>query len=406
MSTPTVTDPRLSEEQDAWAGIDALLETKSLDGSFDFSTRDILPSSTVRAMRREDDASVMMDDDASEYSETPYMGLKHFAVKKPSRKDKGMPQLVEASDQDEDSDSKVGGAGAPSGNGTLFDVFHWSQKENVDDKNQRKVKLNTRRVQLDVNDTQQQQAHDDSDASSLPSLATCREDELSTRSEVSDWRSFDDKGSVVTEDFRSVQREAMRNYQARQVAAPVASEIPQTIGASDTSPMTGSSNPSYNGKLVLNKSVDAYIRKIQKQLPTISENGSPVRRAKGKVGFLPEFDEDQPRLDTSALEVLPSLSSFSNVGGSENSSDSSNHSRKKEEREKRDPNMSFSSKFMKSIKGIRTSKTDKTPPKKKGIVNGDEQKYFPDAVKEESNSKRFSARRCLLNEDEDEDDIT
>ncbi|KAG7346587.1 hypothetical protein IV203_005655 [Nitzschia inconspicua] len=383
----TTTDSRLSEEQDAWAGIDALLETKSLDDSFDFSTRDILPSSTVRAMRREDDASVMIDDDASEYSETPYLALKKFTVKKPARPENGMPHLVEASDQDEDSDSKVGRPS--SGNGTLFDVFHWSQKENVDGRDQRKAKLNARRVKLQTNSQ-----HDSDEVASLPSLATCREDELSTRSEISDWHSLDDKGSVVTEDFRSVQQELLD--QTRPMAPPVAFDVPLSIGRSDTP--ESSTNPPYRGKLLLDKSVDAYIRKIQKQLPTISENGSPVRRSNVKVGFFPEFDENQSRLDKAALEGLPSLSSFSNAGES-TISGGSDHSRK--EKEKRDPNQSLSSMFMKSIKGMRAPKTCKPPPKKKGIVNGDEQKYFPDADKEDNNSKRFSANRCLLNEEEE-----
>lgn len=395
-STPTVTDPRLSKEQDAWAGIDALLEAKSCDDSFDFSTRDILPSSTVNAMRREDDASVMMDDDASEYSETPYLGLKKLTVKKPARRDNGMPQLVEASDRDEDSG---GAGGASSGNGTLFDVFHWSQKENVDELKKRKVKLNTRRVQLQTNS----QHGETDDVASLPSLATCREDEVSTRSEVSDWHTLDDKGSVVTEDFRSMQQERLDQQRrvAASAAAPPTFDIPQSIGGSNVP--QASITPAVGGKLVLDKSVDAYIRKIQKQLPTISEADSPAKRAKAKVGFLPEFDENQSRLDTSALEGLPSLGSFSNTGESSNSVGSSSDNSRKD-KEKRDPNQSLSSMFMKSIKGMRAPKTPKPPPKKKGIVNGDEQKYFPDADLEDSNSRRFSAHRCLLNGEEEEEE--
>jgi hypothetical protein len=399
MSVPTTTNSRLSEEQDAWAGIDALLETRSMNDSFDFSTRDILPSSTVKAMRRDDDASVMIDDDASEYSETPYLGLKKLTLKKTARQDNGMPHLVEASDQDEDSDSKAGGAGTSTGTGTLFDVFHWSQKENVDEKNQRKVKLNTRRVQLKTNSQ-----HDQSDVSSLPSLATCREDELSTRSEISDTHTQDDKGSVVTEDFRSLHQERI-HQSSRQavVSSTIKNDIPQSIGGTDDPQAAGSFNAVYGGKLVLDKSVDDYIQKIQKHLPTISETGSPTMRGKvkGRVAFRLDMEESKSTLDSSALEELPSLNAFSNSGPNSVSSDSSN-GRKKEEKEKRDPNLSLSSKFMKSIKGMRAPKTPK-PPSKKGVVNGDEQKYFPDAAQEENDSKRFSANRCLLNEDEEDD---
>ena len=46
-------------------------------------------------------------------------------------------------------------------------------------------------------------------------------------------------------------------------------------------------------KLVLDKSVDSYIRKIQKQLPTISETGSPTKRGKKKIAALQDFDEEQ-----------------------------------------------------------------------------------------------------------------
>jgi hypothetical protein len=400
MSVPTTLDPRLSEEQDAWAGIDALLETRSMNDSFDFSTRDILPSSTVKAMRRDDDASVMIDDDATEYSETPYLGLKKFTAKKPIRQDNGMPHLVEASDQDEDSDSKGGGTGTPLGTGTLFDVFHWSQKENVDEKIQRKVKLNGRRVQLKTNSQ-----HDESDLASLPSLATCREDELSTHTEISDWHSPDDKGSVVTEDYHSMPRDRILHQPSRQPAVSNAmhNDIPQSIGGTEDPQAVLSCNAAHGGKLVLDKSVDAYIRKIQKQLPTISETGSPARRGKinCRVSFRTDMEESKSTVDSSALEELPSLNTFSNNGPSSVGSDSSK-GRKKEEKEKRDPNISLSSKVMKSIKGMRAPKTPK-PQSKKGLVNGDEQKYFPDADREENDSRRFSANRCLLNADEEDD---
>jgi len=381
MSEPTVTDPRLSEEQDAWAGIDALLETKSCDDSFCFSTTDILPSSTVKAMRRGDDVSTMFDDDASEYTEVP-MILKKIEKREPvkrpvSNQEAEMPSLVEASDPDGDND---GGEGAAGGNGTLFEMFHWSEKPNIDDTKERKKKLNqTRKVQLRTNSN-----HDNSDTASLPSLATCREDELSVRSEISDW--YSDKGSVVTEDFRAMQQERSR------VRTPVqASAIPQDITTSDnTEQSIGGMSSSLGAKLVLDKQVDEYIRKLQQQLPTISEHGSPSRRGKKKmeVGFLVDIDENQSIVpESSAFDELPSMNSFSG-NPSELIQDPARS------KGKRDPNKSLSKKLMKSFKSMRAPKTPK--PQNKGMAKGDEEKYFPDAEKQEK-SKVFSANRCLLN---------
>ena len=81
-----------------------------------------------------------------------------------AKQDAALPHLVEASDQDEDSDSKVGGAGTAGGNGTLFDVFHWSEKDNVDEEKEQKKKLNARKVQLKTNSN-----HVEADNVSLPS---------------------------------------------------------------------------------------------------------------------------------------------------------------------------------------------------------------------------------------------
>jgi hypothetical protein len=390
VSEPTVTDPRMSEEQDAWAGIDSLLETKSLDDSFDFSTRDILPSNVVRAMRREDDTSVMIDDDASEYSEMTYqLPMKKKGSRKP-RQVSAMPHLVEASDQDEDSDNRMGGAGATGGNGTLFDIFHWSEKDNVDGEKEQKKKLNSRKVQLKTSSN-----HSESDNVSLPSLATCREDELSTRSEISDWRSLG--GSVVTEDLRAMQIDRTNRLGAGNMMAQITPgfAVPQSIDASNAeillSAQRANGVPSLGGRLVLDKSVDEYIRKMQKQLPTISENGASTGRGRC-VGFLAEIDENRSIDDSSRLDELPTLAELSNHGKRTIDADLalSQSSRKKEEKEKRDPTKTLWS----SLKGFRATKTPKASSR--GIVNGDEEKYFPDADNKEG-SKRFSASRCLLN---------
>jgi hypothetical protein len=160
--------------------------------------------------------------------------------------------------------------------------------------------------------------------------------------------------------------------------------------------MGGPSSSSLGGTLVFDKSVDEYIRKIQKQLPTISEDGSsPVtRKGKKKLGFLVDIEgiaDQTNEAGNSAFDELPSIATLAQPGNFAVDEDQQpgNQGRKKDE--KRDPNSSFSSLIMKSIKGMRTPK-----PQKKGTVTGDEEKYFPDAVKEDA-SKRFSANSCLLN---------
>ena len=398
ISEPSITDPHLSEEQYAWAGIDALLETKNLDDSFAFSTTDILPSSIVRAMRKTDDASVM-DDDISEYTEMPYsmmMNKKNVSLKKSGRFGNGMPSLIEASDQDEDSDGRIGAKGSGGGNGTLFDVFHWSEKDNVDETRQRKTKLNqTRRAPVQ---TRFKSDVSVSDTCSLPSLATCREDEFSVRSEQSSWHSMASKGSVVTEDVFAMRYD--REMRAKQTAATAAETeaaavpIPMNIDTSNA-PQTSSIQPgaSVGGKLVLDKSVDEYINKLQKQLPS---NANRKNKKKFSVGFLADIDENASfAVDTSAFDELPSLIP---AGMTSENGKSSATSRGKEE--KKDRTQTVSSKFMKSIKGMRGgSKTGK--PQNRGVVQGDEEKYFPDTFK--SDESRSNANRCLLNDGSGDD---
>ena len=119
-----------------------------------------------------------------------------------------MPSLIESSDQDEDSDSRAGGEngqGGRGGPGTLFDVFHWSEKDNVDDQRGNKKKLNQKRnnkLQL----SERPPSESGSDAASLPSLASFRDDDMSVRSEVTDMQSVYEKGSVVTTDYHAMKK--------------------------------------------------------------------------------------------------------------------------------------------------------------------------------------------------------
>ncbi len=430
-------DPRLSEEQDAWAGIDALLETRSLDDSFTFSTSDILPSSTVKAMRKDGsfrsiDVSVMNDDDMSEISDgLAVLTLKNQrnVAKKLSKFETGMPSLVEASDQDEDSDSRaaaensglhngsavLNGAGA----GTLFDVFHWSEKDNVDETKGRKKKLNqTRKVQLSIDRSSQRSSNCESDTASLPSLNSFRDDELSTRSEMSDWHSMHDKGSVVTEDFRTMQKEAHRSrlHHSKNPPAMDSPELDEEV----IDPFNTATQSSFTSQvpshcLVFDKQVDEHIRRIQAQLPTISEDHSPskVGRKGSIIAFL-GMDNSSPSPnsvvpDESPFDDLPSLASFAAPSASINPAVVPVRRRSDRKEDKREPKPSLSSQLMSSIKRIggKTSSMNgggivgaivgsNKAGNRAPLVNGDEEKYFPETVKQDK-SRLFSANRCLLN---------
>jgi hypothetical protein len=434
-SEPSV-DPRLSEEQDAWAGIDALLETRSCDDSCAFSMSDILPSSTVKAMRKDGsfrsmDISVMNDDDMSEVSD----GLAVLTLKnqrkghKKGRKfESGMPSLVEAPDQDEDSISKAAadssgrhqshGVLTGGGAGNLFEVFHWSEKDNVDETKGRKKKLNqTRRVRLVSHHSSQEAADDTSDTASLPSLNSFRDDDLPARSETNDWHSTHDNGSVITEDFHTMTHpEVRRGRLQEKTTATVFHEL-ATAHIKPATPSMSTSSLRGDG-LVLDKQVDEYINRIQKQLPTISEDTSRSRAGRNRsiTAFLVEENSPSPTSvvpDDSPLEELPSLASFATPSSSINPSVvqcSARKNRRKEE--KREPKRSLSTQLISSIKRI-GSKTGTTgggiagaiggtnkPGGRESVVNGDEEKYFPDTEKQDK-SKLFSANRCLLNSGDD-----
>ena len=120
------------------------------------------------------------------------------------------------------------------------------------------------------------------------------------------------KGSVVTEDVFAMRYD--REMRAKQTAATAAETeaaavpIPMNIDTS-SAPQTSSIQPgaSVGGKLVLDKSVDEYINKLQKQLPS---NANRKNKKKFSVGFLADIDENASFVvDTSAFDELPSLHS-------------------------------------------------------------------------------------------------
>lgn len=424
-----IVDPQLSEEQYAWAGIDELLETRSLDDSYAFSTSDILPSSTVKAMRK--DGSVRSfdvtnsSDDMSEFSDgMPVLTLrnKKKGHRKGSRLESGMPSLIEASDRDDDSDGKAAAEnnGNQNGNsasfgegggggGTLFDVFQWSEKDNVDETKQRKKKLNqTRRVTI----LERQSAHGptnyEHDEASLPSLNSFRDDELSTRSRTSRCPSMHDKGSVVTADFHKVQQELYRGrLKIKTVPSPELGDSPAlAIDAFKQAPPPSSSSSMAHDGLVLDKQVEDYIKRIQEQLPTISEDRSPSKAARKNsvVEYRVKDNTPYPTRIVPDESLYDELHSF--FASPSLVQPTARRNGRKEE--KPEPKPSLSAQLMSSIKKMRTktgasgggiagatSRTNNSS-NRAPVKNGDEEKYFPDTAKLDK-SRLFSANRCLLN---------
>ena len=203
-------DPTLSEEQDAWAGIDELLECKSMNDSFAFSTSEILPKATVKAMRRDYSLGFLEEEPQDWDSQHPSSHSNSESAEADARLGKLMSIVRRKAQQSRNSmESAEAGGGAVDG-GNLFDMFHWSEKDNVDELRAKTKKLNRkpRKVQLLTNSMHSNSHHSGgpksslkkkssqvSDTCSLPSLADYTVDES-----TSDWESV--VSSVVSESSR------------------------------------------------------------------------------------------------------------------------------------------------------------------------------------------------------------
>jgi len=390
-------DPILSEEQGPWAGIDELLETQSFDDSFCFSTSDILPKDIVRAMRKENSfrsigASIspadLTEDDQGIRSKR---SLESISKTSSSSSSRGTTTTKERKTKDPEDSSVVEelwrdvrdrimkanaqGLEAPtSPGGNLFDMFHWSEKDNVDEQRRRKTKLNSRanRVTI-VTDS----GHE-SGTCSLPSLATIRADDVPRRALLRA-DSFQTKGSVVTEntDFSSF---------------PSCGESDLESDTANTPVSKMSSNLAGDG-LILDKGVDEYIRKIQGQLPTISEDGAAVvgKTRRKKVLFMDEGSPSPTSVaEESPFDDLPSLTTFS--GGADRQESVSPSSQKIDQ--KKEPKQSISFQLKSQLKKMKS----KVKAARLKLANGDEEKYFPDAARPPAKSKGFNANRCLLSD--------
>jgi len=375
-------DSHLSDEQDAWAGIDELLESKSLDGSNCFSTTDILPSSTVEAMRRSSrfDDETIWGEDASESGESRAVSEFDSSKATPSKRfnQESWKSKEERERTRNDAD--------------LFRMFTWSDKDNVDEQRTRKVKLNNNALKMQMLAAQRGIPTQEPDLNtSLPSLATCKRDDFSVESDATsvDWSAAHSKASnfqASNPDRHPRDDLGFQTFHNFNVHSTIFEE-----SFLDGSVSFQQSKDKLAGDgLVLDKEVDAYIRRIQQTLP------SGKGKKKKEVGFALDEEKSSPSpisaiTEEGQLDDLPSLTDLSRrpIVARDNVD------KKGRKEQKKDPKPSLTL-LMNSIK---KKVYFKVKPSKK---LGDEEKYFPEAVRSGgSNSKKFSANRCLLNQDGD-----
>jgi hypothetical protein len=430
-----LSDNFLSEEQDAWAGIDELLECKSLDDSCAFSTSEILPRATVKAMRRDFSLGFLEEEpqeesegggsrtskrslesisrNSSNSSQSSRMKGNAASKSKTLEHESDAPPLVDSSDHEEVDDQLVelmsiirrkqqGRAVVPdvaTNSGNLFDMFHWSEKDNVDELRNKNTKLNRkqRKVRLltpsmhksSINSRSgHYKSNHESDTCSLPSLASFQDDDFTAASSTVDWESFHpkDTSSVVSESSRE-------EFGGDEEYDDADDEYDTEENAESSTSLSLAGDG-----LVLDKGVDEYIRMIQKQLPTIVEDnvGSLARGS----DYVDEITSPSPTSVTeeSPFDELPTLASLSHSAHLRTSEKAQGKPGSRKMEEKKAPKPSLSFQLMSSIKNMKI----KGKSSKNRVAAGDEEKYFPDA-KEPEKSKVFKENRCLLGEGEDGD---
>ena len=384
-------DSHLSVEQDAWAGIDELLETRSVDNSYCFSTSDILPSATVQAMRRSanfDDETVWEEDNSQTGESAVSSEFDGFKVKQ------GKKANQESWNSKEDRERTRNDA-------DLFRMFTWSHKDNVDEQRTRKVKLNSNALKLQMLAAQRRIPPQEPDSTSLPSLATFRPDDFSVVSGAAslDWSTYhSNASSFLMHQHRTTDDLGFGTFHDFNIQSTISEESFNGESFAERSSPQQSQEKSAGDGLVLDKVVDEYIRKIQHSLRNVPEdsNTSLMKGKKKKeVGFALDEGSSSPSPtsvipEESPLDELPSFAAFSSSRTTEVFKVNTEKKGRKEE--KKDPKPASLTFLMNSIKKKVTTKI------KSSRKMGDEAKYFPEAVEGGGNTKKFSANRCLLNE--------
>ena len=384
-------DSHLSDEQDAWAGIDELLETKSVDDSYCFSTTDILPSVTVQAMRRSanfDDETVWEDNNSQNGASFASSELSDVNVKQ--SKKAGQESWSSKEDRERTRNDA-----------DLFRMFTWSHKDNVDEQRTRKVKLNSNALKMQMLAAQQRVLPQEPDSASLPSLATFRPDDFSVVSGATslDWStSHSNASSFHMPQHRTTVDFGFGTFHELKIQSTISEESFNGESFAESSSPQHSQEKLAGDGLVLDKGVDEYIRKIQHNLRTVNEYESTSfmkGKKKKEVGFVLDEGPSSPSPtsvipEESPLDELPSFSAFASSRATDDFKVNTDKKGRKEE--KKDPKPASLTFLMNSIKKKVTTKI------KSSRKLGDEAKYFPDAVAGGGNTKKFSANRCLLNE--------
>jgi hypothetical protein len=362
-----------------------------VDDSYCFSTTDILPSVTVKAMRRSanfDDETVWEDDNSQTGESAASSELNGFNVKQSKKASQ------ESWSSKEDRERTRNDA-------DLFRMFTWSHKDNVDEQRTRKVKLNSNALKMQMLAARNRGLQQDPDSASLPSLATFRPDDFSVVSGAtsSDWSTtHSNASSFHMPQHRTADDFGFGTFHDLNIQSTISEESFNGESFAESSSPQQSQERLAGDGLVLDKGVDEYIRKIQHNLRTVNENDSASfmkGKKKKEVGFVLDEGPSSPSPtsvipEESPLDELPSFSAFA----SSRSTDvfKVNTDKKGRMEEKKDPKPASLTFLMNSIKKKVTTKI------KASRKLGDEAKYFPDAVAGRGNTKKFSANRCLLNE--------
>ena len=402
----------LTDEQNAWAGIDSLLDMQSVDGSCAISTTDILPHAIVRALKRQQSRSSVLHENNSDDGDADENDASNLRLS-----EIGSSNFL--GNSRELAGSRLDSQQLGAGSGGLFDMFHWSEKDNVDESRQRKKKLNQPhklRVTIKTNSTHSTKHKQTkiSDESSLPSLSSFHDDDAASRSSKSaaaEWdaivssgkRGLESKVPPIKEEveyhgengfgvrFANNERQTGFNGEGPGEEKAIEEDKP------DEGLQSSTKHGLLNDGLVLNEQVDSYIQQIQAALPSIvgddpathmSRNGKHLNIPLPGILERPcptSVAEDE----MSAAQELPSLASLGHgqshpITNGGLASASAKGSRRDEK--KREVKLSLAHQLRNSIKKIREKgKSSKS-------TGRSEEKYFPEEL---VNPKPSSARSLL-----------
>lgn len=345
----------ISGEQALWAGIDNVLaDIRSVDESVAYSTSDILPRATVSAMRRKGNRP----HNSSTAEKETYKKLLNPTIAKPRSKAFNKPPVIRGSRRAKSLDS------------TLFDMFKWSEKTNIDEQQESKRKLNQRPTSLaTLLSASDSRLPPGSDHTSLPSLAAITA--MSRQTNDSTTIDYTTESSV----------DAVEEYDSSLVATEENETIShRSIKTEDEDIDSKSSSTDEMEKLIIDKDMEEYIRRIEIKLPTITEDlvSSFIQ--------LKLAEESRNGSDSSGLDMLPYLSPKSQVSSS--NIDSLSTLSTTNVTEQKEPKPSLSNQVINKIKKIRSKAAIM-----KVHEEGDERFYFP----KDEYDQQFMDQEYLLN---------